>query len=65
MVGGWRRLHNEELCNLYASSNVSGVIKRRRVRWKGHLACLGKMTNAYKILGGKPERTRPQRRPSH
>jgi hypothetical protein len=35
-AGGWRRLHNVELHNLYASSNIIGVIKSRKVRWKGH-----------------------------
>jgi hypothetical protein len=58
-VGGWRRLHNEELLNLYASPNVTRVIKSRRMIWVGHVACLGKMGNVYIILVGKPERKRP------
>jgi hypothetical protein len=41
MVGGWRRLHNEELRNLYASQNIIRVIKSRNVRWAGHVACRG------------------------
>jgi hypothetical protein len=49
-VGDWRRLHNEELHNLYVSPNIMRVIKSRRMRWAGHVACIGKMINAYKIL---------------
>jgi hypothetical protein len=60
VAGGWRRLHNEELHNLYLSSNMR-VIKLRRMRWAGHIAC--KMRNADKILVGKPEGKRPLRRP--
>jgi len=62
VTGGWRRLHDEELCNLYASSNVS-VIKSRRMRWAGHVALLGKMRNAYNIYIEKPEGIRPCERP--
>jgi hypothetical protein len=53
MSEGWRRLHNEELHNLYASSNF-GVIKSRRVRWAGHIARMREMRNAYKIFVEKP-----------
>jgi hypothetical protein len=54
VAGGWRRLHNEELHNLYASPDIVMVIKSRRVRWAGHVALTGKMRNAYNILDGKP-----------
>jgi len=54
-VGAWRRLHNEELHNLYASQNVVRLMKSRRMRWAGHVGCMGEMRNAYKILVGKPE----------
>jgi hypothetical protein len=54
VVGGWRRLHNEELHNLYASSNIIRVIKSRRMRWVGHVAHTGEVKNAYKVLIGKP-----------
>ena len=36
----WRRLHNEELCDLYSSSNIIRVVKSRRMRWVGHVACM-------------------------
>jgi hypothetical protein len=49
VVGGWRRQHNEELHNLYASPNVIRVIKSRRMIW-GHVARMGDMRNAYRIL---------------
>jgi hypothetical protein len=55
VAGGWRRLHNEELHNLYASQNITKVMKSRRMRWTGHIARIGKMRKAYKILVGKPE----------
>jgi len=55
VVGGWRRLHNEKLHNFYTSPNIIRVIKSRRMRWVGHVAYMGEMRNAYKILFGKPE----------
>jgi hypothetical protein len=63
VAGGWRTLHNEELHNLYASPNIIGVMKSRRMRWAGRIAHMRKMINAYKILVRKPERKRPLRRP--
>jgi hypothetical protein len=65
VVGGWRRLHNEELHNLYASSNTIRVIKSTRMIWTGHVARMGEIRNAYTILVGKPEGRRPVRRPGH
>jgi hypothetical protein len=49
VVGGWRRLHNEELHNLYSSPNIIWVIKTRMMRWVGRVACIGGMRNAYKF----------------
>jgi hypothetical protein len=40
VAGGWKRLHNEELHNLYTSPNIIRVIKSRRVRLAGHVTCL-------------------------
>jgi hypothetical protein len=53
--GSWRKLHNEDLCNLYVSSNIIRVIKPRRMRWAEHVARMGEMRNAYNILVGKAE----------
>jgi hypothetical protein len=58
VAGGWRRLHNEELHNLYASSNTIRVIKSRRIRLPGHVTHMGEMINAYKILTGETEEKR-------
>jgi hypothetical protein len=55
VVKGLRRLHNEELHNLYASPNIIRVIISRGMRWLGHVAGVEEMRNAYKILAGKPE----------
>jgi hypothetical protein len=51
----WRKLHNEELRNLYSSPSIIRVIKSRRMRWAGHAARMGARSNAYRILVGKPE----------
>jgi hypothetical protein len=53
VAGGWRRQHNEELHNLYASPNVIKVIKSNRMRWMGYVARMGEMRNSYKIFGQK------------
>jgi hypothetical protein len=52
----WRKLHNEELHNLYFSPNM---IKSRRMRWAGHIARMGETRNAYRILVWNPEGKRP------
>jgi hypothetical protein len=51
----WRKLHNEELHNLYSSPNIIRIIKSRRMRWAEHVARIGETRNAYRILVGKPE----------
>jgi hypothetical protein len=54
--GGWRKLHNEELHNLYSSPNIIRINKSRRMRWAGHLERMGEKGNAYGILVGKARR---------
>jgi hypothetical protein len=55
VAGGWRRLNNEDLHNLYASPNIIRVIKSRWMRWSGHVAGMEETRNAYSILVEKPE----------
>jgi hypothetical protein len=62
-TGEWRRLHNEELNDLYSSPNISRVVKSRRMRWAGHVARTGEKRGVYRILVGKPEGRRPLGRP--
>jgi hypothetical protein len=64
-TGEWRRLHNEELNDLYSSPNIIRVIKSRRMRWAGHVARMGEGRGAYRILVGRPEGRRPLGRPRH
>jgi hypothetical protein len=59
----WRKLHNEELHNLYSSPNIIRMIKPRWMRWAGHVALMGAMRNAYLILVEKPQGKRPLGRP--
>jgi hypothetical protein len=63
--GSWRKLHNDELHNLYSSPNIAGVIKSRRMRWVGHVACLGEGRGVYGVLDGMPEGKKPMGRPRH
>ena len=55
ITGEWRRLHNEELNDLYSSPNIVGMIKSRRMRWAGHVARMGEEREVYRVLVGKPE----------
>jgi hypothetical protein len=59
VTGDWRKLHNEELHNLYSSPNR--MIKSRRMRWAGHVARMGATRNAYRILVGKARRKETSR----
>jgi hypothetical protein len=61
--GGWRKLHNEELHNLYSSPSIIRIIKSRRMRWERHVARMGEKRNVYRLLVGKPEGKRPLGRP--
>jgi hypothetical protein len=61
--GEWRQLHNEELRDLYSSPSIIRIIKSRRMRWAVHVARMGEKRNAYRLLVGKPEGTRPLGRP--
>jgi hypothetical protein len=63
VTGGWRKLHNEELHNLYSSPSIIRIIKSRRMRWSGHVARMGEKRNVYKLLVGNPEGKRPLGRP--
>jgi hypothetical protein len=63
VTGDWRKLHNEELHNLYSSPNIIRMIKSRRVRRAGHVARMGETKNAYRILMGKLEGKRQLGRP--
>jgi hypothetical protein len=65
MTGGWRKQHNEEIHNLYASQIIIRMIKSRRMRWAGHVARLREKRNLYRLLVGKPEAKRPIIRPRH
>jgi hypothetical protein len=65
VTGEWRRLHNEELIDLYSSANIVRVIKSRRMRWAGQVARMGESRGAYRVLVGKPEGRRPLGRPRH
>jgi hypothetical protein len=65
VTGGWRKLHNEELHNLYSSPSIIRKMKSRRMRWTGHVARMGEKRNAYRILAGKPEGKRPLGRPRY
>jgi len=59
----WRKLHNDELNDLYSSPNIRRVIKSRRMRWAGHVARMEKRRGLYRVLVGKPEEKRPVGRP--
>jgi hypothetical protein len=59
LTGKWRKLHNEELNDLYPSPNIAQVTKSRRMRWAGHVAHLGERRDVYMVLVGKPEGKRP------
>jgi hypothetical protein len=55
MTGEWRKLHNEELRDLYSSPSIIRIIKSRRTRWAGQVARMGEKRSMYRLLVGKPE----------
>jgi len=63
VMGEWRRLHNEELTDLYSSPNIVQVIKSGRMRWAGHVVRMDEEKGVYRVLVGKPERKRTLGRP--
>jgi len=65
VTGEWKRLHNEELNDLYSSPNIVRMIKLRRMRWAGHVARMGEERGGDRVLVGKPEGERPMGRPRH
>jgi hypothetical protein len=58
-------MHNEELHNFFSLPNVIRIIKSRRMRLAGHLACMREKRNSCRVLVGKPEGKRPGGRPRH
>jgi hypothetical protein len=63
VTGGWRKLHNKELQNLYSWPSIIRIIKSRRMRWAGHVARMGEKRNVYRLLVRTPEGKRPLERP--
>jgi hypothetical protein len=54
VIGSWRKLHNEELHNLYSLPNTIRMIKSRRMGWAGNVACIEKKRCAHRIFVGNP-----------
>ena len=65
VIGERRKLHNEERSDLYSLPNIEWVVKSRRMRWAGHVACMGQGRGVYRVLVGKREGKRPLGRPRH
>jgi len=63
VTGEWRKLHNEELSDMYSLPNIVRVVKSRRMRWAGHVAHMGEGRGVCRVLVGKPEGKRPLGRP--
>jgi hypothetical protein len=63
VTGEWRKLHNEELNDLYSLPNIVWVVKSRRMGWVGHVARMGEERDVHRVLVGKQEGKRPLGRP--
>jgi hypothetical protein len=63
VTGGWRKLHNEELPDLYSSTSIIEIMRSRRMRWAGHVARMGEKSNVKRLLLGNPVGKRPLGRP--
>jgi len=63
VIGEWRKLHNEELNDLYSLPNIVRVVKTRRMKWARHVARMGEDRGVHRVLMGKPEGKRPLGRP--
>jgi hypothetical protein len=63
VTGEWRKLHNEELSDLYSLPNIVRVVNSRRMRYAGHVAHMGERRDVHRVLVGKPEGKRPLGRP--
>jgi hypothetical protein len=63
VTGEWRKLHSEELHDLYCSPSIIRIMEARRMRWVAHVARMEEKRNGYKLLVGKPEGRRPLGRP--
>jgi hypothetical protein len=64
-AGSWRKLHNEELHNLYSLANMRRMIKSRRMTWVGQVVYIGETRNVHRILVAKPEGRKPLEIPRH
>jgi hypothetical protein len=63
VTGEWRKLHNEELNDLYSLPNIMRVVKSRQMRWAGHVARMGEERSVHRVLVGMSEGKRPLGRP--
>jgi hypothetical protein len=65
VAGGWRKLHNEELHDLYSSPSIIKILKSRRMRWASHVVRIVDKRNVYRLFVGMPKGKRPLGRPRH
>jgi hypothetical protein len=63
VTGEWRKLHNEEMNDLYSLPNIVRVVKSRRMRWAGHVARMGEARDVHRVLVGRPEEKSPLGKP--